>query len=280
MTVARVRRAATLHPAVVAGCVTGIAYYAGGLVGLSLRLPPAITSVLWPPNAVLTAALLLAPRRHWAAILLGALVAHVAAQAPTDWSPFLVLALFSTNSLEALVAALLLRRLSDEPLGFDTLRRFGAFVIAVVITAPLVSTFADAAVVALLRGDSYWLVWRSRLPSNILAQLIVTPAAIAVLMSAPSWFRQASIPRHLEAAVLGACLIASGVLAFGIPLDRTTGLSVSIDTPLVVQLPFVLWAAFRFGPAAVSLALLAMTGMASWSVVTPGGPVGGCPLNG
>jgi GAF domain-containing protein len=36
----------------------------------------------------------------------------------------------------------------------------------------------------------------------------------------------------------------------------------------VVQLPFVLWAALRFGPGAVSMALLSMTCLAAWSVVS------------
>ena len=247
-------------------------YYAGGLVGLSLQSPPAIPSVLWPPNAVLTAALLLAPRRYWSTILLGALAAHLVGQAPTEWSPTLVLALFATNAIGALLAAILLRRLSDEPLKLDTCRRFCTFVVAVVIAAPLASTFADAAVVALLHGDSYWMVWGSRLPSNVLAQLTVTPAAIAIVRSTPSWFRPASIPRRLEAAALGTCLVVSCALAFGIPLGRTNGLAVSIDTRLLMQLPFVLWAALRFGPAAASLALLAMTCMAGWSVVAGGAP--------
>src|SRR5437899_3353641 len=32
-----------------------VAYYVGSLIGLQLRLRPATPSVLWPPNAILTA---------------------------------------------------------------------------------------------------------------------------------------------------------------------------------------------------------------------------------
>ena len=38
-----------------------LAYYIGVRLGLALRFPPATTSVLWPPNAVLTAALVIVP---------------------------------------------------------------------------------------------------------------------------------------------------------------------------------------------------------------------------
>jgi len=266
MDVARVGRA--IRHYALTGAATGVAYYGGSLLGLSLRPGTAVTSILWPPNALLTAALLVTPRRRWPAVLLGALTAHVIAQARTGWSPLLVLALFATNSLEALIGALLLRRLSDAPTRFDTLRRFGAFIVAPVIAAPLLSTFADAAVVTLFGSDAYWQVWRSRLPANVLAQLTVTPAVVAVLTSMPAWFRQASPSRRLEGAALALCLIVSGTLAFGVPLARGTNLSLSIDTPLVVQLPFVLWAALRFGPGAVSMALLSMTCLAAWSVVS------------
>ena len=34
-------------------------------LGSVLRFPPAVTSVIWPPNALLTAALLLVPPRRW-----------------------------------------------------------------------------------------------------------------------------------------------------------------------------------------------------------------------
>lgn len=63
----------------------GLAYYMGSLAGLQLRLPPATPSVLWPPNSILTGALLVAPTRLWPAVLLGALPAHLAAQLTTEW---------------------------------------------------------------------------------------------------------------------------------------------------------------------------------------------------
>ena len=95
MDVLRARRAGTPGLST-AGLLlaSGTAYYIGSLIGLALRLTPAPPSILWPPNALLTAALLLTSPARWPIVLLGALTAHVAAQLPAGRPLLLVLGLF------------------------------------------------------------------------------------------------------------------------------------------------------------------------------------------
>ena len=81
------------------------AYYIASQVGLALRIPPATTSVMWPPNIILTMALMLTPTRRWAWCLAAALSAHFAVQGGTGWPPLLIVAFFATNSLEAIAGA-------------------------------------------------------------------------------------------------------------------------------------------------------------------------------
>src|SRR4029078_570503 len=115
-------------PAIAVGACAG--YYLASVVGFQLRLPPATTSVLWPPNAVLTAALLLTPPRRWPIILLAVLPVHLVLQLQTECPLAMILSLFVTNAMEAVVAAGLLYRLSDAPTRIDTLPRLaGAFVV-------------------------------------------------------------------------------------------------------------------------------------------------------
>jgi len=159
------------------------------------------------------------------------------------------------------------RLLSDNSTSFDTFRRFGAFLCGAVLLAPLISTFADAAVVSWFRPDSYWVVWRARLSSNVLAQLTVTPAVIGAVTLVATGFHRAQLMRAAEAAALGICLVVSGWLAFGGSAGFTGLFGPSMDGPLVLQLPFVLWAALRFGPFGTALALLVMTGNAAWGLV-------------
>ncbi|HEX5109800.1 MAG TPA: MASE1 domain-containing protein [Vicinamibacterales bacterium] len=268
MDVVRARRAGTPGLST-AGLLlaSGTAYYIGSLIGLALRLTPAPPSILWPPNALLTAALLLTSPARWPIVLLGALTAHVAAQLPAGRPLLLVLGLFVTNCTEALIAAGGVRLVGQEVTRLDTVRRFGAFLLLVVVMAPLLSTFADAAVVTLQGGAPYWPVWRNRLVSNMLSQLIVTPAAIGIVTRAPIWFRRATPRQYAEAALLVIGLVGSGWLAFRAAPTSGGVFAAVTNSPLVMQLPFVLWAALRFGPTGTSLALFGMTGIAAWTAI-------------
>ncbi len=248
-------------------------YYLGSLVGLQLRIPPATTSIFWPPNAVLTAALVLTWPRRWPMILLSALPAHVYLQLHTGWPLTMILGLFVTNCLEAVIAAGGMYLLSDIPWRFDTLRRLAAFFAAAVVAAPLLSSFADAGVVTWLRGEPYWHVWQTRLFSNVLAELMVVPAIVGSVLTILRWWRGTETQRTVEAAILGLGLCGVGLLEFSSPMVRIAALrAVSRQTPLAVQLPFLLWAAMRFGPAGTGLSLLTTSLLSSWAVVHGVGP--------
>ena len=170
-------RPAALRLALIA-TVVAAGYYVGAQIGLALTFPPATTSVLWPPNAILTAALLMVPPRLWWVCLAGALPVHILLEIDAGFSAQLVALLFVTNCSEALLAAIAVRVLSDAPTRFDSFRRVAAFVAGAGLLAPIVSSFADAAVVDLVRGENYWDVWRVRVFSNVLTELSVAPAII------------------------------------------------------------------------------------------------------
>src|SRR5262249_1296381 len=159
--------------------LVAVAYYVGANVGFFLRLPASTPSVFWPPNAILTATLLLAPVQRWWIYLLVAFPAHLVVHLEARRPLALVLALFATNCMEALVAAICVRRFSDAPARFDTLRWVAIFIGGAVLVAPLVSSFADAAAVFWLRHEPYWLVWRTRFFSNFLTGATIGPAILA-----------------------------------------------------------------------------------------------------
>ena len=52
-------------------------YYLGGILGIRARLSPTGSSALWPPNAILLAALLLTPIREWWIYLLATAATHL-----------------------------------------------------------------------------------------------------------------------------------------------------------------------------------------------------------
>ncbi len=178
----------------------GAAYYVGSLVGLQLRLPPATPSVLWPPNAILTALLLFVPPARWWSVLLGAAGAHFAVQLQV-WSFEFVTAIFITNCSEALFAAGVIRYVSKQPSRFDTLGQVSVFIVIGAIAAPFGSSFLDAGVVRAFNGEDYWTVWKIRFPSNVLAQLAVVPA-IAGIFNSSHEVREWPRRRWLEAAAM------------------------------------------------------------------------------
>ncbi len=266
-------RAAAASPwrAVTGALLVAAAYYVGANLGLILRFPPTTPSVLWPPNSMLTAALLLSAPRRWWLFLLAALPAHLAAELPAGWPLSLVLALFVTNCLEAVIAASLMRRFSDDPTRFDTLRRAAVFIAAAGLVAPLVSTFADAAAVWVVLGEPYWRVWTTRLSSNVLTALTLVPALVATATSARRWIHDPL--RRLEAAALAGGLFTISFLIFTDHLADATGpIPGAPVTPIVFLLPFILWATVRFGPAGTSLALLSTAVLASSAAVYGTGP--------
>ena len=247
-------------------------YYLGSILGLLLRVPPATPSIIWPPNAILTAALLLVPPRRWWLVLLPVLPVHIAVELPTGWPISLVLALFATNCAEAIVTAGVVWVLSDAPAHFDTPRRLSTFFLAVVLGTSL-SGFFDAAAHAWILAEPYWSVWGQRFSSNVLAHMTIDTAIVGVAASLPLWSRTWSWQRVLEAAAVGLGVLLMGSTDFAGMLSELPPLgAVSSQAPLALQLPFLLWAAVRFGIPGAGITLLSATILAVWSVVHGQGP--------
>jgi signal transduction histidine kinase/integral membrane sensor domain MASE1 len=244
------------RPLLTAAILTALGYYAGVQIGLALRFTPLTTSVLWPPNSILTAALLLVPVRHWWVCLLAALPVHVLPELQAGFAPPAVGLLFLTNCSEALLAAGGLRLLSDSPSEFNTLRRVVLFIGVAGVAAPVLSSFADAAVVHLVRGEPYWLVWRVRTFGNILTELSVVPAVV-LLCTAIRRRERPAIGRVLEALILAGLVTCTAAWVFG-GVIKVAGVP---RTPTVLIMPLLFWAAIRFGVsgASVSLLLAALT---------------------
>ena len=156
-----------------------IGYALGAQVGLVLRMPDTIPSVVWPPNAILTTALLFIPPRRWPLVFASVFPAHLLVELGT-WPLPLVLAFFVTNCSEAAIAGLGVRRFSDAPSRFDTLSRVTAFLVWGVVLAPVISSFLDAAAASTLDGQDYWAVWSVRTPSNMLGAVAIVPALSGV----------------------------------------------------------------------------------------------------
>ena len=263
-------RTSELRDSLVLASVVCLAYYVGSMVGLQLRLPPATPSVLWPPNAILTTALLFTPPRRWVLVLLAVLPAHLWLQLGTFPAP-LVFAFFLTNCSEALLAATTIRYFSDEPTRFDTLRRVTIFLCGGVLFAPAVSSFLDAAAVATLRGDPYWEVWQTRTLANMLTAMAIIPAAAGLLHAWAGtlrWPRRRMRDTEIAAALLAFAILGATGHVGWLELSRL---------PISVFMPFLMWMAVRFGAtgagSSLFIAVIVIVGFA----LTDGGTLGTLP---
>jgi PAS domain S-box-containing protein len=246
-------------------------YYLGCKIGFALTFKPHPVSVLWPPNSVLVAALLLTPPRRWWLVLLAALPAHLAAQLQSHVPPLMILCWFISNSCEALIGAGLMRYLVGGPIRFTTLRNVGLFCLCVVFIGPFLSSFLDAAFVVWNHWgqDSYWELIRIRLFSNALAALIIVPLIVTWATTGISALRTAELSRYLEAGVLFLGLL---LLSYVVLYEFRAGVDLAL---LFLPLPFLIWAAVRFGTLGASAAISIIGFLAIWSASHGHGPFSG-----
>jgi signal transduction histidine kinase len=238
-------------------------YYLGAKLGFALTFHPHPVSVLWPPNAILVAALLLTPVRIWWLVLLAAFPAHLATQLQSDVPPRMIFCWFVSNSCEALLGAACTRSLIPGAVRLNRLRNVAIFCLGCVFLGPFLSSFLDSAFVVVNHWGqgSYWEIWRIRFSSSVLAALTIT--SLIVTWSTPEITRWRSISRwrFLE----GACLLLG---LCGASFSLFSEMAAEAGAALLyAPLPFLLWAAVRFGTrgaatAIMAVALLAILGAA------------------
>jgi hypothetical protein len=91
-------------------------YYLGARIGFALTFQPHPVSVMWPPNSILLAALLLNPTRRWWVLFAAAFPAHLIAELQQAVPIGMTLSWFLSNSSEALIGP-------DAPATCSGLRR-------------------------------------------------------------------------------------------------------------------------------------------------------------
>jgi two-component system, LuxR family, sensor kinase FixL len=236
-------------------------YYLGCKIGFALTFEPHPVSVLWPPNSILVAALLLTPVRLWWLVLLAAFPAHLIAQLQSDVPPLMIICWFISNAAEALIGASLTRYLIGGSMRFTSLRRVGIFCLCVVFIGPFLSSFLDAAFVVWnhWRQDGYWELIRVRLSSNAVSALIIVPLIVTWVSDGIQPLRAASRWRYFEACALFLGLLA---VSYIVLYDLKAGTDLAL---LFLPLPFLLWAAVRFGVLGASTAISIVSFLAIWS---------------
>ena len=240
-------------------------YYGGALIGQSLRFPDSHLSLIWPPTAIVLAALLLAPSRRWWVILLVLAPVHIIVQLKDGVPLPGIFSQLIGNFGQALLAAISVRYFVKGRLQLDTFRTLTIFVLGAVILAPVLIS-SIAAYLYVLSGweHQYWYVWRARVLSNALSTLTIIPPILMVFGGDSAKPSCPSRWRNVELGLLAAGLILAGSTAFG--------QQAAVPALLYAPVPFLLLAAVRFEVGVLSLSLLLTAYLAFLSTSNGWGP--------
>jgi two-component system sensor histidine kinase UhpB len=173
------------------------------------------------------------------------------------------------NFCRALLTAVGMRYFSPDGPRLDTFLGVAAFLVCAVVLGPFVAAFLGVGVV-LLHGKTadFWLVWQAWFLSNALTGLTLLPLIVMGVRGGLSWTGRFSWHRVLEVSALLGGLFAVGMPVFVGPYGGPSSLPVRVYAPL----PFVLWAAVRFGPGGTSVSLLVITALTIWGALYDHGP--------
>lgn len=233
-------------------------------IGFAHKFPPHYISPLWPTGAILFSVLVATPTRHWWAYTLAAYLTSVVNDARAGF-PLSAILFVAAGVPEIWAAAAGVRRYAGGLRAFDSLRSLIAYIVIAVFLAP----FASAFVAAFAGGaESYWFYWRVWFLSEALAFLTLAPAILTGVAAAHTARGKVSPARCLEACLLGGGLLAASLKVFAWPAAAS-----DIDPAQVyLPLPFLLWAAVRFGPLGVNSALLTVACLSISGAVHGRGP--------
>ena len=243
-------------------------YYLGTLLGYAFIFPSSYISIVWPPNTILLVALLLAPRRHWAWLLAIAFPVHLLAQAQFGVSLTMASLYYVYDCGLLLVTAGALQWFGLDTLDLRELRQALIFIAVTTIAVAIGTLIWSPVIVSIWVGGDIWEPWTLVFLSNLLPFLSATPGLWIGLSRGASLARNATLTQYTEFALLAVGLLACAIGIFGLAPGSLRHLPALFYAPL----PFLLWAAVRFGPGGLSFAFLIFAVMAMFSAIAGYGP--------
>ncbi len=245
---------------------TGVAfcYLAAARLGLTFAIPPGNATAVWPPSGIALAALLILGYRTWPGVWVGATIVNAA----TGVSAATAAALGTGNTIEAVVAAWLLRRYLRIDAAFTKLRDALIFTGVAAVSCTIASLVGASSL--FLGGyldwshflENWWTWW----VGDVAGQVIVTPLVLAL------WSKKWSAGdrrQRVELAAVFVLLAGCSFCVFGGGLPERFAASL-----VYVTLIPLIWVAFRFDLVEVTGATALISIAAIWGACNQVGAFG------
>gem|GEM_PF-399561 len=248
---------------VTVAALTGV-YFAAARFGLRYSSIGRSISLIWPPTGIALAALTVLGLRYWPGVAAGAFLANLTTMVPV----LAALGIGAGNTLEAVIAAAVLRRAAGDRPRLESPGAVRALILAAVPLGALVSALVGVSSLAvagvlpesLVTAVAVW--WAG----DVLGGLVVAPA-LFVWLAPPA--PNGSARGAAEVVALGLGTVLAAELLLGQMLRFT--LLGRLDY-LYLLFPFVIWGALRFGARGAALTTLMVAGVAVWHTARGGGP--------
>ena len=240
-----------------------VVYAVVGKLGLTLASLHASASPVWPTTGIALAAFLLLGPRVWPAIFAGAFLVNLTTVG-TVWTS---LGIAAGNTIEGLAGAWLVERFAGGDRAFDRTRDVLKFAALAGMASTTLSATVGVTILSLggfASWDAYPAIWLTWWLGDAGGDIVVGP--LIILWGTRPWPRWKA-RRALEAALLLAALLVVSLLVFGGWLPGMENAALEF-----LCLPFVLWAAFRFGPRETATATALVSGIAIWGTLRGLGP--------
>jgi diguanylate cyclase (GGDEF)-like protein len=238
------------------GLIAGV-YFVAARMSLGLAIPPGYATPVWPPSGIALAATLLLGGRIWPGVWIGAALVNLTVE-----GSLITAALVATgNTLEALVGGALIRRYVGIPRHFERSEDVVKFIVLCALSP------AIAATVALIPlGFGHGLSWREILSNwwtwwegDVAGIIVITPLILSwSVRDAVAWPPQ----KKLELTYFGLLLLVSAAAILVVDSRYFAPFSLTF-----VSLPFIIWAAFRFGQREVATTTAVVCSVAIWYTV-------------
>ena len=250
-------------------CLVAASYFAAARLSLVLAIPPGYATAVWPPSGLGLAAILLLGHRAWPGIWTGAALVNVAVE-----SSVLAAAVIATgNTLEAVVGGLLVRRHAGDAGRFERPEEVIKFAALCALSAALAASIAMVPLVAghALGGAEVLRNWWTWWQGDFAGMVIAAPLLLSwVARGATAWPRS----KKLELGCFGVLLMVTTAALFTQGASNFAPFSLTF-----ISLPFIIWAAFRFGQREVTTATGLVCALAVWYVLERPDLFAGVPVN-